>query len=318
MNAYTAVVADQFCQTPRGISLCYRSYGSPKDAPLMLVAGLGLQLICWPESLINALVQRGFWVIALDNRDSGRSTHLSAPPPNKIRMVLRQHSAEAYDLYDMAGDILALMNYLNIEKTHVLGVSMGGMIAQCLASHWPERVASLVSLCSSTGSLWVGQPAVTSLRYVINRPAATQEESVTYFIHVMSQIGPTHYALPEQELRNYAEQAWERDTGTSANEGFLRQVEAIIKTGDRTQHLRAIEAPTLVIHGDRDVMVHPSGGIATARAIRGAELVIIAGLGHAIPSEFSEHLANLMCIHALKSAVHPTYQPSTHPLKVAV
>lgn len=285
---------DQFCPTPSGLRLCYRTYGSAAGAPLLLIAGLGLQLISWPSGLIDGLVDRGFWVIAFDNRDVGLSGRVAAKPPGLFKQLLRLTKDSPYDLGDMTADTLALLDHLQIDRAHLVGMSMGGMIAQTLAARYPQRVRSLTSIFSTTGARNVGQPAASTLWRLLKPAPRNREAAVARFVNVMRHIGATAYPLPENDLRHYASQAWDRGQGLKDSASVARQIGAIMKSADRTAEVRRIHAPTLVIHGDIDRMVAPSGGKATAQAIPGARLVTLPGMGHSIPDGVVPALLDLI------------------------
>lgn len=286
---------DRFCELPGQRRLCYRSHGSETAPPVILIVGLGLQLTYWPQPIIAGLVEQGLRVITLDNRDSGRSFFTEVTPPTVMQQFFRKPTT-GYDLGDMADDVIGLMNGLQLEKAHVAGMSMGGMIAQTLAARYPERIRTLTSIFSTTGSLRVGQPALKAILQLLRRPPRTQHESVRDYIDIMRLIGST-LECNEQALRDYAMQAWERGGGESGNLGTARQIGAIINSGDRTQELRRIGCRTLVIHGDKDLMVATSGGFATAAAVPGARLVLLPGMGHDLPSSLSGTLLSLLAAH---------------------
>jgi len=286
---------DRFCELPGGRALCYRSYGL-EDAPtVVLLVGLGLQLTYWPESIIRGLVEHGFRVITLDNRDSGRSFFTDAPTPTVLQQLLRKRTS-GYDLGDMAEDVIGLMNNLELETAHVAGMSMGGMIAQTLAARHPERIQTLTSIFSTTGSLRVGQPSLKAILQLLRRSPRNQHESVQHYLDIMSLIGST-LEWNEKSLRDYAMQAWERGGGEKSILGTARQIGAIINSGDRTQEIRRIRCNTLVIHGDKDRMVATNGGFATAAAVQRSSLVLLPGMGHDLPSCLSGALTALLTGH---------------------
>lgn len=287
--------ADRFCELPGERKLCYRTHGADDVPAVLLIVGLGLQLTYWPQPIIAGLVERGFRVITLDNRDSGRSFFTDVVPPTAMQQFLRKRTP-GYDLGDMANDVIGLMNGLNLETAHVVGMSMGGMIAQTLAARYPERVRTLTSIFSTTGSLRVGQPALKALCQLLRRPPRNQQESVRDYVDIMRLIG-SPLECDEQALRNYATQAWERGGGEVSNLGTARQIGAIINSGDRTQELQRVRCSTLVIHGDKDLMVATTGGFATAAAIRQSSLVLLPGMGHDFPTCLSGTLLSLLAGH---------------------
>jgi pimeloyl-ACP methyl ester carboxylesterase len=277
------VAEDQFCDLPSRIRLCYRVHGVDGAPAVLLIAGLGLQLIWWTPALINDLVARGLRVIVFDNRDAGRSTHMPEKPPSVLRQLLAMRNPKTYALEDMASDALGLLDHLGIERFHVAGMSMGGMIAQVLAARHPQRVVTLTSIFSTTGHRKVGQPAASTMWKLAKPPARSLDVAVARYLDMMAHVGSTAYPMPEHELRAYAAQAWARGAGPAEADGESRQIGAIINSGDRTSDVSRITAPTLVLHGDVDKLVAPSGGRATAQAIAGARLVTLPGLGHHIP-----------------------------------
>ena len=297
---------DHFADLPHGIRLCFRTYGNPQHPAIVLIAGLGLQLVSWPMALIEGLVAEGLYVITPDNRDMGRSTHLPEVPPARWRLLLGMVPAGHYQISDMATDIAALMAHLGIPKFHVLGMSMGGMIAQNVAAQFPEQVLSLTSIFSTTGNKRVGQPAGSTLwRMFKAKPARNVEEAQTNYVKVMRHIGNRRVPGIEDVWRNYITQAWQRDTAEAIQLGYERQVTAIVGSGDRTALLYDIDTPTLVIHGDRDLIVNPSGGQATARAISGAVLHIIRGMRHQLDAQVTPPLLQLIVPHVRDARRQP-------------
>ncbi|MDO4970221.1 MAG: alpha/beta hydrolase, partial [Comamonadaceae bacterium] len=278
---------------------CYRSYGQPEHPAIVLIAGLGLQLVSWPMVLIDGLVQAGLRVITLDNRDVGCSSHLPQLPPPRWRLLLRSVPPGHYHIRDMADDVAQLLDVLGIARAHVLGMSMGGMIAQNLAAQYPDKVLSLTSIFSTTGNPRVGQAAgSTVLRMLFSRAAQTLEQAQENYVRIMRHIGDPKVPGIEDAWRNYVAQAWQRiPDPEQARLGYERQVTAILAAGDRSAALYRIEAPTLIIHGDKDRIVHPGGGAATARSIAGAQLHIIRGMRHQLDAQISPVLLELIVPH---------------------
>ena len=263
------------------VELCYEPFGDPDRPAVLLVMGLGTQMIGWHADFCEQLAQRGFHVIRYDNRDVGRSTHLTDRPTPKAREIItRRIKRPAYLLGDMADDGLGLLRELGIEQAHVVGASMGGMIAQTMAARDRERVLSLVSIMSSTGSRWRGQPAPRILPVFLQRPAKTKEDYQERIVKLFKLVGSPGFERDDDELRELAAVSWERGIDPA---GFARQLGAILASGHRARDLEQIEAPTLVIHGENDRLVRPSGGKATARAIPNARLELIDGMGHDLP-----------------------------------
>ena len=279
----------------RGITLCWQGLGDPDDPPLLLVAGLGQQLITWPPEMCDALAAEGFYVIRYDNRDTGRSTSATTPPPSTRDIILRRFPAGQYTLDDMADDAAGLLDALGRAPAHVVGVSMGGMIGQMLAARHPESVRSLVSIMSTTGARRVGQPALSTMRLMFRKRPHDRDEAVLRAVAMFRHIGSRGFPYDEERVRAIAGAAFDRGFNPA---GVARQMAAILKSGDRTAALRGIRAPTLVIHGDRDRMVHPTGGRATARAIPGARLETIHGMGHDLPAGACPTIVRAIAQHA--------------------
>lgn len=287
---------EQLTSVGRGIKLCWQAFGDASATPILLVQGLGTQLIAWPVELCERLVDAGFYVVRYDNRDIGRSTRLSdVPPPTNLRLLAKRFDASQYDLDDMADDAAGLLDALELAPAHVVGVSMGGMIAQMLAVRRPDAVRSLTSIMSTTGGRRVGRPAHSTLRLLLSKPARDRDGAVERSVRMFRHIGSAGFPFDEARLRLTAGLSFDRGFNPA---GSARQLAAILKSGDRTAQLRRITAPTLVIHGDRDLMVNPTGGAATAKAIPGARLETITGMGHDLPAGAWDQLTRLIVDHA--------------------
>ncbi|WP_249009913.1 alpha/beta fold hydrolase [Conexibacter sp. DBS9H8] len=304
MSTDTADV-DRFSATPDGLRICFRTDGDPGNEPILLIAGLGQQLISWPADFVDGLVDADFFVIRHDNRDIGRSDRVRLRPPVLWRQILRRFPAAQYTLADMAADSVAVLDALEVPRAHVVGMSMGGMIAQTIAARYPDRTATLTSIFSNTGHLHNGWVHPRALLAVASPPAREREANASAFVAMMAIIGSAGFPLDREELRALALDAYDRGDGANAHHGTARQIGAIYKSGDRTAELAEIAAPTLVIHGDRDRMVHPSGGRATARAIPGARLVTIPGMGHELPRRARPRLIELISDHVHQSPADP-------------
>jgi pimeloyl-ACP methyl ester carboxylesterase len=289
---------DDFCELDHGLRLCYRTDGHRTGEPLLLITGLGQQLIAWPQAFVDDLVARGFYVIRVDNRDAGRSSRVPISPPGLVRQVVRRFSDEQYTLDDMARDTIGLLDHLELDRVHLVGTSMGGMIAQAVAASYPERVTTLTSISSATGHWYAGRMAPSTAMMMLRRRPSDRAGASEWTVKLLRHIGSRGYPIDEDAIRATALHAFDRGDGATAGEGFARQVGAIYKTGDRTRELRKVVAPTLVIHGGRDPMVHPSGGAATAAAVRGARLVRIDGMGHDLPEGALRRLVRLIAEHA--------------------
>jgi pimeloyl-ACP methyl ester carboxylesterase len=265
------------------LELCYDTFGDRAMPALLLIMGLGSQMLLWQEDFCDELAERGFWVIRFDNRDVGRSTILrDAHVPTRLELVLRDPRAAAYTLSDMANDAAGLLDWLDIDAAHVVGASMGGMIAQLVAIGHPQRVLSLMSIMSTTGNRRVGQAHPQLLWRLLRSPSRDREGYVRDFIANYRYIGSRRYPADPERTRALAERCFERGIHRA---GTARQLAAIATAPDRTAMLREVQAPTTVIHGDADRLVMSSGGRATAGAIPGARLVVIPGMAHDLPRE---------------------------------
>ncbi len=272
---------DERLAPANGIELAYQEMGDADGEPLLLVMGLGTQMIAWDETFCGMLAERGFRVVRFDNRDIGRSTKIeSAGVPRRADMIVGRRASAPYLLRDMAADTVGLMDHLGIDSAHVVGASMGGMVAQTLAIEHPERLRSLVSMMSNTGSRWTGMPSRKAMAVLLGRPPHGREAAIERAVKTFGVIGSPGYPFEEERVRQIAGRSYDR--GHSAA-GVLRQLHAISASGDRTQALRAVRTPTTVIHGNRDPLVRPAGGRATARAIPNARLKLIDGMGHDLP-----------------------------------
>jgi pimeloyl-ACP methyl ester carboxylesterase len=263
------------------IDIAYETFGEPSDPALLLVMGLATQMLGWHEDFCAELADRGFFVIRFDNRDVGRSSALrDHPVPTFAQLATRSKKAARYTLEDMAADAIGLLDELGIERAHVVGASMGGMIAQAIAYKFPARVLSLVSIMSNTGSMRHGQPKLALYPVLLGTPPKGRDAAIEHTVKVFAKIGSPGFPRDEDELRRTAGMAYDRGRNPA---GASRQLAAIIASGDRTAKLRTISAPALVIHGTSDPLVRRSGGRATARAIPGARLLEIEGMGHDLP-----------------------------------
>lgn len=289
---------ERIARLTNGLDLCYRSHGDEQAPAVLLIIGLGLQLVYWPQALIDSLVARGLRVVCFDNRDAGRSSRCHSPHPSTWQQLRGRAPLGAYGLEDMADDSVLLLDQLGIRQAHLVGMSLGGMIAQTVAYRYPERVRSLSSIFSSTGHRKVGQPAASMLmRMAFAKRPTSASEAVAAYLASMRHIGGP--ATPEAEARwaAYAEFAWARKGGTADQRAVARQIGAIFKSGDRTAMLSRIRARSLVLHGEVDRMVHPSGGLATAQAITAARHEILPGMRHEIGPLEAGPLAELLLAH---------------------
>jgi len=286
---------------PAHIDIAYESLGDAHAPPVVLIMGLGSQLLGWPDGFCTELVQRGLRVIRFDNRDVGQSTHVTgAPAPNAPAVLAGDNSSVSYTLSDMAGDTVGLLDALGIASAHIVGASLGGFVAQTVAIEHPRRVRSLTSMLSSTGDRNVGQPHRKALALFGGAPVTTREAVVERMVEVFRVIGSPAYPFERDAVADRAGRAFDRSYDPL---GMARQGIAVLASGDRTPRLRALAVPTLVIHGADDAMVDVSGGRATAAAIPGAELVVIDGMGHDLPRslwpDFASRIAALVHRSAL-------------------
>ncbi|KHT54063.1 alpha/beta hydrolase [Alteromonas marina] len=289
---------EQYVTLKSGDRFCYAEHGVGNTDTIVLIVGLGLQLVYWPNALIERLVASGFRVICFDNRDAGRSVRSDTPHPSLLQQLRGRSPKGAYGLERMAEDTAELLEALNITSAHIAGMSMGGMIAQTLASLHPEKVTSMTSIFSTTGSRKVGQPSYSTLWRLARAKAPTSEkDAVKNYQAMMTHIGDVAAKGAVNQWHQYARLAWQRNGGKSDAKAMFRQIGAIMKSGDRTPMLQNVKAPTLVIHGDVDRMVHPSGGVATARAISGAKHQVLRGLRHQIDTVQSHRIADSILAH---------------------
>jgi pimeloyl-ACP methyl ester carboxylesterase len=274
-------VSEQFCDAGE-IRLCYETFGEAADPTVLLVMGLGTQMIAWPDEFCADLAGRGFHVVRFDNRDVGRSSRVRAKPPSLMQLARRDKKAAAYALEDMAADAVGLLDCLGVERAHVVGASMGGMIAQVLAARHPDRVLSLVSIMSNTGHRWSGQPTAAAMKVLMQRAPADRDGFIEHMVKTWTTIGSPGFPRDDDELRAELGRAYERGHDAA---GTGRQLAAIMASGDRTASLADIRVPTLVIHGEADKLVRISGGRRTAKSIPGARLMTVPGMGHDLPRD---------------------------------
>jgi pimeloyl-ACP methyl ester carboxylesterase len=249
-----------------GVELEYETTGEPGDPAMLLIMGLGAQLIDWPDQLCADLAGHGYFVIRYDNRDAGLSTGMDGP----------------YQLADLAADAIGLLDALGIARAHLVGASMGGMIAQQATIDHPDRVRSLCSIMSTTGDPSVGRSTPAGTAALLRPPAANREAAIAGGIAAGRILGSIGFGASEEALRRRAERKYDR---AYRPEGTHRQLAAIYAAPDRTEALRRVTVPTVVIHGELDPLIDVSGGRATAAAIPGAEFVVLPGVGHGIPAD---------------------------------
>jgi pimeloyl-ACP methyl ester carboxylesterase len=287
-----------------GLKLAYETFGSPDQPPVLLIMGLGTQMIAWPDEMCEQIAERGFCVIRYDNRDIGLSTHLDDLPVPSMRDILLRRKAP-YKVSDMARDGVALMDELGIESAHVVGASMGGFIAQTIAGKYPGRVRSLTLIMTSTGSRLVGYPRPQLIRQLFaRRPVADRAGAEQLVLETFALIGSKGYAFDEVYLRELAGHSYERSRD---RRGYVRQLAAVMAQPNRTKFLGDIRMPTLVMHGLDDPLVNVSGGLALAKHIRGAQFIGFKGMGHDLPRELWPRFADEICAVATRGEKVPTH-----------
>jgi pimeloyl-ACP methyl ester carboxylesterase len=266
-----------------GMTLRYETLGDPSAPALLLIMGLGAQLIDWPDGFCELLVARGYRVIRFDNRDAGLSTWLDElGRPDLGDIFGGDFTTTPYRLADLAADAAGLLKELGVERAHVAGVSMGGMIAQQLAIDHPDRVLSLCSIMSTTGDRSVGRPTPEAAAVLGQPPAGNREAAIASAVAASRIIGSPGFPVNEEELLRRTTAKYDRAYRPI---GTARQYAAILASPDRTQALYGVTVPTLVIHGEADPLIDVSGGRATAATIPGAELLVVPGMGHDLPQE---------------------------------
>jgi pimeloyl-ACP methyl ester carboxylesterase len=282
-----------------GIEIAYETIGDPSNPALLLVMGLGTQLIHWDLELCERFAERGFHVIRFDNRDAGHSTYVDAPVPSIRRAMAGFRIDAPYLLDDMADDAFGLLDHLGIEAAHVAGASMGGMIAQTMAIRRPERVLSLTSIMSTTGERRVGRPKLRVWGVLLRRAPSDKDAAVEYFVRVFRLIGSKGFPADEDRVRALAAEAYDRGHSPA---GTGRQLAAIMASGNRTERLRELHVPTLVFHGRDDPLVPFRAGRATADAIPGARLIAIPGMGHDLPRQVWPQLVDAVAETAARAS----------------
>ena len=283
-----------------GVDLCYDTFGDPHNPAMLLVMGLGSQMIRWLDVFCEQLAANGYFVIRFDNRDVGKSTKFEeAGIPNIMSMLLEVQQGKAvsapYTLADMAKDAVGLLDVLKINVAHVVGVSLGGMIAQTMTINYPDRVQTLTSIMSSTGNPDLPQPKPEAQMMLLQAPPSDRDEYIEYTVKRQQVLSGPHYPLDEVNVRDLAARTFDRSVYP---QGTARQLAAILASGSRKDALKKVQTPTLVIHGDADPLVPIEGGKDTAASVPGAQLVIIKGMGHDIPPKVAPKIIELITKHA--------------------
>jgi pimeloyl-ACP methyl ester carboxylesterase len=289
-----------------GLQIEYDTFGEARADPILLIMGLGTQMTAWSPDFCNALVAHGHYVVRFDNRDIGLSTKFDgAKAPGRLRYVMNHlfHTGlnVPYTLQDMASDAAGVLEALDIESAHIVGASLGGMIAQLLTVHHPQRVKSLTSLMSSSGG-----PKLPSTRFEVvrhmfmNRPDTSDPEvMLEHTIRTAQLISSPGYRRSDEEWRELITASLRR---SFYPQGFVRQMAAVVADGSRVQRLATIQKPTLVIHGSEDPLLPTECGVDTARHIKGAKLEIIEGMGHDIPPPLVDKITSLIAHHTRGTA----------------
>lgn len=299
-----------FATVSTGMELCYQTYGDPGDEPMLLVMGLASPLIWWDPELCSMLTRRGYFVITLDNRDVGRSSQVPGRVTRGmlVKAFVGLPVPTPYSLADMADDAVALLDQLGVESAHLVGVSMGGMIAQTMAIESPDRVRSLTSIMSTTGGRRVGWQHPRLFPALLRPLKPGREAYAEDSVRMWHLIGSPGYPRPDEDARDVAYRTYDRGINPR---GTLRQMMAVLTQPDRTSRLRDVRVPTLVIHGLSDRMVHVSGGRATAAAVPGAELVLVDGMGHDLPPELFGTFADAIHRTAARAASPAARRPAS-------
>ncbi|GAA6137206.1 alpha/beta hydrolase [Arenicella sp. 4NH20-0111] len=288
-----------------GLRFCYEEFGTDNSNVIVLIMGLGTQMISWPEDFCESLASNGFRVIRFDNRDIGLSQKVDTErETNLLKLLLRQKMGlkinAPYTLRDMACDTIGLLDFLEIDAAHWVGASMGGMIAQLLAAEYPDRTQSLTSIMSTSGKPNLPQTPLKVVRQMMTRPSiANRDAYLDHALKTWALIGSPAYPPSKEELTHKILRSVER---SSYPTGYRNQVAAIMESGDRRGILRKIACPTLVIHGKADVLVPVEGGLDTAHNIRNAKLELIDGMGHDLPKELLPMFSKLIAKHACDAA----------------
>ncbi len=272
--------------TANGISIEYETFGDPAKPALALIMGLGAQMIFWQEDFCRQIMERGFHVVRFDNRDCGLSRHfqeLGIPDVGAAMTASLSGEpvpAPPYTLRDMAADVVGLLDALDIERAHVVGASMGGMIAQAVAIEHPSRVHSMTSIMSTTGNREVPPATPEAMTALLTPSPSDRAEFIDHMVKTFRIVGSPGFEFDEASFRDRVGRAFDRSYDPS---GVARQLVAVLADGDRKERLRGVRVPTLVIHGKNDPLVPVEGGIDTADAVPGARLLVIEGMGHDLP-----------------------------------
>jgi len=286
-----------------GLRMAYEDYGDPADPVILLVAGLYNQLVRWPMELCELLVSKGFRVIRFDNRDIGLTDKMDGVrAPSILRLILHYYLripvTSPYSLNDMAADTVGVLDALNIQQAHIVGMSMGGMISQLVTGLYPERILSLTSIMSTSGERGKGIPSLKVSRQM-TRPVSKHRSALDNAVDTWQMIGSPAYPMSDEAVRALVKAEHKRSSNPA---GYMRQIAAIRTAPGRSKLLKSIRVPVLIIHGKQDLLVPVNGGIDTAKHIKHAELVLFEGMGHTLPEALLTTFAELICKNTQKSA----------------
>lgn len=281
-------MAEQFARDVNGIDLCYETFGDPDNPPLLMIMGVSAPMVWWDDEFCDLLAGRGFHVVRYDNRDCGRSSYLHGRVNLRAAYIRRR---TPYTLDDMADDAAALVRRLDLAPVHVVGASMGGMIGQLLAIRHPGLVGSLTSMMSTTGSRWVGRPSPRGAAALLATPPTDRAGYLDHHVRTFRQIGSPGFPFDEERMRARAGRTFDRGINRA---GTARHLGAVLAATNRAGRLRQLRLPAAVIHGAADPVVDVSGGLATVRAIPGAELHVLNGMGHDLPRDLWPRFADVI------------------------
>jgi pimeloyl-ACP methyl ester carboxylesterase len=292
-------VAGEQIAPANGIEIAYEEFGDPNGKPLVLIMGLATQMIHWDEDFCGLLADRGYRVVRFDNRDIGHSTKIDSAGVPRTGPMMFGYGKPAYLLRDLADDTVGLFDHLGIEAAHVVGASMGGMVAQQTAIDHPRRVLSICSIMSTTGNRRYRFPRWRAFALLVAKPPSSREGYVEQAVKTFKVIGSPAYPMNEARFRELVGRAYDRSFYPP---GVARQLHAINCSGNRTRGLRGLDLPAVVIHGTEDPLVRPIGGRETARAIPGARLRMIEGMGHDLPPELHQRFVDEIDSNAQRAA----------------
>lgn len=288
------------------IELAYETFGAAEGEPLLLISGTGVQMLMWPDAFVAALAGRGFCVTRFDNRDAGLSTHLTqAGNPGWLKPLIR-HAAAPYRLEDMAGDAVAVLDALGWDRAHIVGTSLGGMIAQTMAISHPSRIRTLTSIMSTPSARIGTMPRISTMRKLVQiagTPVNGPEDAAEATVALKRLTGTARHPIDEELIRDIGRRSYERDPGSEA--GDFRQRAAVSASGSRRKALAAVRIPTLILHGDQDPIINVKAGRATAAAIPGARLVIYPQMGHDLPRELWPSILDEIAALAAQAPARP-------------